>query len=96
MANDSMQQNILIALQGIQTALEKRNNTPLLLFRAPANAEKDNTSFTTQFEINFRTLILISKWYIELERKTQGLDEVVPEYAKAIRKLIKRVDFGRN
>ncbi|KAG9305606.1 hypothetical protein G9A89_001667 [Geosiphon pyriformis] len=33
---------------------------------------------------------------MELERKTQGPGEVVTEYAKAIRKLIKRVDSGRN
>ncbi|KAG9299317.1 hypothetical protein G9A89_013965 [Geosiphon pyriformis] len=31
MAQDPLQQNILIALQGIQTALGQRNNTPLLL-----------------------------------------------------------------
>ncbi|KAG9302430.1 hypothetical protein G9A89_011480 [Geosiphon pyriformis] len=33
---------------------------------------------------------------MELEKKTQGPGEVVIEYAKTIRKLIKRVDFGRN
>ncbi|KAG9292570.1 hypothetical protein G9A89_006941 [Geosiphon pyriformis] len=32
--NDPIQQNILIALQGIQTALRQRNNTSLLLFRS--------------------------------------------------------------
>ncbi|KAG9290364.1 hypothetical protein G9A89_007095 [Geosiphon pyriformis] len=58
MANDSIQQNILIALQGIQTALGQRNNTSLLLFRGPG--------------------------------------EIVMKYAKAIRKLIKRVDFEKN
>ncbi|KAG9296636.1 hypothetical protein G9A89_002907 [Geosiphon pyriformis] len=31
--NDPIQQNILIALQGIQTALGQKNNTPLPLFR---------------------------------------------------------------
>ncbi|KAG9293895.1 hypothetical protein G9A89_019233 [Geosiphon pyriformis] len=36
MANDPMQANILAALQGIQTALGRRNNTPLLLFRGDA------------------------------------------------------------
>ncbi|KAG9288245.1 hypothetical protein G9A89_021276 [Geosiphon pyriformis] len=36
MANNSMQQNILIALQGIQTALGQRNNSLLLLFRSDA------------------------------------------------------------
>ncbi|KAG9299766.1 hypothetical protein G9A89_013126 [Geosiphon pyriformis] len=154
MAQDPLQQNILIALQGIQTALGQRNNTPLLLFRSDAqdpiewldnfekaatanqydneykfqiiggyiqgspatwfsqetnanaqqriikwaltNAGEDNTSFITQFETKFRTPILISKWHMELERRTQDSDEVVTEYAKAIRKLIKWVDSGRN
>ncbi|KAG9284782.1 hypothetical protein G9A89_003705 [Geosiphon pyriformis] len=154
MAQDPLQQNILITLQGIQTALGQRNNTPLLLFRgnaqdpiewlddferaatanqydneykfqivggylqgspatwfsqetnanaqqriirwAPTNAGEDNTSFTIRFETKFRTPILISKWRMELERRTQDLGEVVTEYAKAIRKLIKHVDSGRN
>ncbi|KAG9305983.1 hypothetical protein G9A89_009307 [Geosiphon pyriformis] len=139
MAQDPMQGNILAVLQGIQTALGQRNNTPLLLFRAatvnqydneykfqivsgyfqgspatwflqktnagaqqkivrwiPANIEKNNTSFTTWFENKFRIPILISKWHMELEKRTQGLGEVVTEYAKAIRKLIKHVDSGRN
>ncbi|KAG9290713.1 hypothetical protein G9A89_011676 [Geosiphon pyriformis] len=111
MAQNPLQQNILITLQGIQTVLGRKNNTPLPLFRgssatwflqetnanaqqkiirwALANAGKDNTSFTTQFETKFRTPILILKWCIELERRTQGPGEVVTEYAKAIRKLIK-------
>ncbi|KAG9297408.1 hypothetical protein G9A89_009492 [Geosiphon pyriformis] len=147
MAQKSLQQNILIALQGIQTALEQRNNTPLPLFRGnaqdpiewlddferaatanqyddeykfqivggylqgspatwfsqetdagayqkiirwtPTNAGEENTSFTIWFETKFRTPILISKWCMELEKRTQGLGEVVTEYAKAIRKLIK-------
>ncbi|KAG9305520.1 hypothetical protein G9A89_003583 [Geosiphon pyriformis] len=137
MANDPMQANILAALQGIQTALGQRNNTPIPLFRGdaqdpiewlddferavtanqyddeykfqivggylqgspatwfsqetdtPANVGEINTSFTTRFENKFRTPILISKWHMELERKTQGPGEVVTEYTKAIRKLIK-------
>ncbi|KAG9305049.1 hypothetical protein G9A89_007452 [Geosiphon pyriformis] len=36
MANDPMQANILAALQDIQTALRRRNNTPLPLFRDDA------------------------------------------------------------
>ncbi|KAG9293540.1 hypothetical protein G9A89_005543 [Geosiphon pyriformis] len=43
-----------------------------------------------------RTPILISKWCIELEKRTQGPGKIVTEYAKAIRKLIKCVDSGRN
>ncbi|KAG9288988.1 hypothetical protein G9A89_015537 [Geosiphon pyriformis] len=35
MANDPMQANILAALQGIQTALGRKNNIPLPLFRDP-------------------------------------------------------------
>ncbi|KAG9297201.1 hypothetical protein G9A89_019482 [Geosiphon pyriformis] len=62
----------------------------------PINAREENTSFTTRFEAKFRTPILISKWHMELERRTQGPGEVVTEYAKAIRKLIKYVDSGRN
>ncbi|KAG9304198.1 hypothetical protein G9A89_019760 [Geosiphon pyriformis] len=94
MANDPMQANILAALQGIQTALRQRNNTPIPLFRGspatwflqetdanvqqriirwtPANVGKINISFTTRFENKFKTPILISKWHMELERRTQG------------------------
>ncbi|KAG9307383.1 hypothetical protein G9A89_017212 [Geosiphon pyriformis] len=36
MAQNPLQQNILITLQNIQTALERKNNTPLLLFRSDA------------------------------------------------------------
>ncbi|KAG9301531.1 hypothetical protein G9A89_008383 [Geosiphon pyriformis] len=152
--SNPLQQNILIALQGIQTVLGQRNNTPLPLFRGdaqdpiewlndferattanqynneykfqivggylqdssatwfsqetdtnvhqriirwmPANAGENNTSFTTWFENKFRTPILIFKWCMELERRTQDPGEIVTEYAKAIRKLIKHVDSGRN
>ncbi|KAG9288625.1 hypothetical protein G9A89_006726 [Geosiphon pyriformis] len=48
------------------------------------------------FENKFRTSILISKWHMELERRTQGSGKIVTKYAKAIRKLIKRVDSDRN
>ncbi|KAG9294940.1 hypothetical protein G9A89_017734 [Geosiphon pyriformis] len=61
-----------------------------------ANIRENNTSFTTRFENKFRTPILISKWHMELERRTQNPGEIVTEYAKAIRKLIKCVDSGRN
>ncbi|KAG9296602.1 hypothetical protein G9A89_015194 [Geosiphon pyriformis] len=152
--SNPLQQNILIALQDIQTALGQRNNTPLLLFRGDsqdpiewlddfkkaatanqyddeykfqivggylqgslatwfsqetdanahqriirwmsANARENNTFFTIQFENKFKTPILISKWHMELERRTQDPGEVMTEYVKAIRKLIKRVDSGRN
>ncbi|KAG9293580.1 hypothetical protein G9A89_005583 [Geosiphon pyriformis] len=121
-----MQTNILAALQGIQTALGQKNNTPLPLFKSnaqdpiewlddferattanqyddeykfqitPANIEENITSFTTWFENKFRTPILISKWHIELKKRIQGPSEVVTKYTKAIRKLIKHVDSGRN
>ncbi|KAG9302206.1 hypothetical protein G9A89_020640 [Geosiphon pyriformis] len=52
----------------------------------PANVGEINISFTTQFENKFRIPILISKWRMELKRRTQGPGEVVTEYAKAIRK----------
>ncbi|KAG9303236.1 hypothetical protein G9A89_013562 [Geosiphon pyriformis] len=154
MAQNPMQVNILAVLQGIQTALGRRNNTPLPLFRGdaqdpiewlddferaatanqyddeykfqiiggylqgspvtwfsqetnagaqqrivrwtPANIGENNTFFTIRFENKFRTPILISKWRMELERKTQGPSEIVTKYAKAIRKFIKCVDSGRN
>ncbi|KAG9307519.1 hypothetical protein G9A89_017349, partial [Geosiphon pyriformis] len=124
MAQDPLQQNILIALQGIQTALgaatanqyddeykfqivggylqgsfatwfsqETNASAQQRIVRwAPANIGENNTSFTTQFENKFRTPILISKWCMKLERRTQGSGEIVTEYAKAIRKLIKYVD----
>ncbi|KAG9299999.1 hypothetical protein G9A89_009727 [Geosiphon pyriformis] len=102
-ANNPMQANILAALQGIQTALGQKNNTPLLLFKGSpatwfsqkANAE-ENISFTTCFENKFRTPILIFKWHIELEKRTQGPDKMVTEYVKVIKKLIKKVNFERN
>ncbi|KAG9307082.1 hypothetical protein G9A89_016910 [Geosiphon pyriformis] len=133
--NYPLQQNILIALQGIQTALRQRNNILLLLFRndaqdlikwlddfekaattnqynnkykfqiighylqgspvtwflqetnanaqqkiirwAPANAREDNISFTTWFETKFKTPILISKWHMGLEKRTQGPVKVI-------------------
>ncbi|KAG9288434.1 hypothetical protein G9A89_015640 [Geosiphon pyriformis] len=138
MAQDPIQVNILAALQSIQTALGRRNNISLPLFRAtvnqyddeykfqiiggylqgspvtwfsqetnagaqqkivrwtPANIGENNTSFTTWFENKFRTPILISKWHMKLEKRTQGSGKVVTKYAKAIRKLIKCVDSGRN
>ncbi|KAG9291828.1 hypothetical protein G9A89_012113 [Geosiphon pyriformis] len=91
-ANDPMQVNILAALQDIQTALGKKNNIPLPLFRGfpttwflqktdanahqriirwtPANAGENNIFFTIWFENKFKTPILISKWHIELEKRT--------------------------
>ncbi|KAG9293566.1 hypothetical protein G9A89_005569 [Geosiphon pyriformis] len=50
------------------------------------NIGKENTSFTTQFKTKFRTSILISKWHMELKRRTQSSSEV----------LIKQIDPGRN
>ncbi|KAG9306121.1 hypothetical protein G9A89_016025 [Geosiphon pyriformis] len=47
MAQDPLQQNILIALQGIQTALGRRNNTPLPLFRGDA---QDTIEWLDDFE----------------------------------------------
>ncbi|KAG9286052.1 hypothetical protein G9A89_022729 [Geosiphon pyriformis] len=131
MAQDSLQQNILIALQGIQTALEDDVQDPIewlddfkraatanqyddeykfqifsqetnagaqqrIVRWIPANIGENNTSFTIQFENKFRTPILIFKWHMELERRTQSPGEIVTEYAKAIRKLIKRIDSSRN
>ncbi|KAG9298582.1 hypothetical protein G9A89_002529 [Geosiphon pyriformis] len=103
--NNPIQANILATLQDIQTALGQRNNASLPLFRSfpatwfsqktdagayqriirwtPTNAKEKNIFFTIWFENKFRTPILISKYS----------GEVVTEYAKAIRKLIK-TDFS--
>ncbi|KAG9292575.1 hypothetical protein G9A89_006946 [Geosiphon pyriformis] len=87
-------------LQGFSATwfLQKTNdNAQQRIIRwTPANAGEDNTSFTTQFETKFRTPILISKWRMELEKKTQGPGKIVTEYAKVIKKLIKHIDSGRN
>ncbi|KAG9302210.1 hypothetical protein G9A89_020644 [Geosiphon pyriformis] len=45
----------------------------------PANAGENNISFTTWFENKFRTPILISKWHMELERRTQGPEDPLVE-----------------
>ncbi|KAG9293771.1 hypothetical protein G9A89_019108 [Geosiphon pyriformis] len=62
----------------------------------PANIKENNTSFTIWFENKFRTPILISKWCMKLERRTQDPGKIVTKYAKAIKKLIKHIDSGRN
>ncbi|KAG9287211.1 hypothetical protein G9A89_008841 [Geosiphon pyriformis] len=105
MAQNPLQQNILITFQGIQTALGQKNNTLLPLFKgdaqdpiewlndfekaATANQYDNEYKFQiiggylqnslatwfsqeTNFEIKFRTSILISKWHMELEKRTQG------------------------
>ncbi|KAG9297153.1 hypothetical protein G9A89_019434 [Geosiphon pyriformis] len=79
-----------------RAAIANANAQHQIIRWTPTNAGKENTSFTTQFKTKFRTPILISKWHMELERRTQGPREVVTKYAKAIRKLIKCVDFKRN
>ncbi|KAG9287497.1 hypothetical protein G9A89_023869 [Geosiphon pyriformis] len=117
-----MQVNILAALQGIQTALGQRNNTPLPLFRGDAqdpiewldNFERAVTA--NQYDDEYKFQIIggypqgfPATWFLqetnagvqqrihmELEKKTQGSGEIVTKYAKAIRKLIKCVDSGRN
>ncbi|KAG9303764.1 hypothetical protein G9A89_018661 [Geosiphon pyriformis] len=62
----------------------------------PTNTGEKNTSFTIQFKTKFRIPILIFKWCMKLERRTQGSGKVVTEYAKVIRKLIKHIDSGKN
>ncbi|KAG9290682.1 hypothetical protein G9A89_011645 [Geosiphon pyriformis] len=77
MAQDPLQQNIWIALQGSSAtwfSQETNANAQQRIIRwALANAGEDNTSFTTQFKT--RTPILISKWHMKLERRTQGPEE---------------------
>ncbi|KAG9296839.1 hypothetical protein G9A89_006058 [Geosiphon pyriformis] len=60
----------------------------------PANVREISTSFTTRFENKFRIPILISKWRMELEKRTQDSSEVVTEYAKAIRKLRTNLSYA--
>ncbi|KAG9297187.1 hypothetical protein G9A89_019468 [Geosiphon pyriformis] len=132
MAQDPLQQNILIALQGIQTALGQRNNTLLPLFRsnthnpiewlddferaATANQYNDKykfqivggylqgfpaTWFSQETDANVHQRII--KWMPTNvgENNTSFTtwfenNEIVTEYAKAIRKLIKCVDSEKN
>ncbi|KAG9304106.1 hypothetical protein G9A89_006016 [Geosiphon pyriformis] len=89
MANDPMQANILAALQGIQTALEQKNNTSLPLFRS-------NTQDPIEWLDDFETATTANQYnngykFQIIERRIQDPREVVTEYAKAIRKLIKCV-----
>ncbi|KAG9306527.1 hypothetical protein G9A89_004724 [Geosiphon pyriformis] len=97
MANNPLQQNILIALQGIQTALRRRNNTSLSLFRDNAQdlikySHKKPMPMLSKESLNRHWQML--KKIISL--LLPGSDEVVTEYAKAIRKLIKQVDSEKN
>ncbi|KAG9298694.1 hypothetical protein G9A89_012762 [Geosiphon pyriformis] len=115
MAQDPVQANILAALQGIQTALGQKNNTPLPLFRGnaqdPIEWLDDFKRATTanQYDNEYKFQIVggylqdsSAIWFLqetnhmELEKKIQGPGEIVTEYAKAIRKLIKCVDSGKN
>ncbi|KAG9290984.1 hypothetical protein G9A89_004287 [Geosiphon pyriformis] len=114
MAQNSLQQNILITFQAATAnqydneykfqivggylqgssatwfSQETNVNTQQRIIRwTSANAGENNTSFTTWFKMKFRTPILILKWHMELERRTQSPGEVVTKYAKAIKKLIK-------
>ncbi|KAG9305933.1 hypothetical protein G9A89_016586 [Geosiphon pyriformis] len=62
MANNPMQTNILAALQGIQTVLGRRNNTPLLLFRNNAQDLKELSQPTSMIKnTSFKSLVAISK-----------------------------------
>ncbi|KAG9301626.1 hypothetical protein G9A89_016696 [Geosiphon pyriformis] len=94
MANDFIQQNILITLQDIQTALGRRNNTPLPLFKGnvqdPIKWLDDFERVTTanQYDNEYKFQII--------ERRIQNPGKVVTKYAKAIKKLIKKVNSERN
>ncbi|KAG9286534.1 hypothetical protein G9A89_014700 [Geosiphon pyriformis] len=89
MANDPMQANILAALQGIQTALERKNNTLLPLFRGNA---QDPIEWLDDFE----RAATANQYDEEYKFQIVGPGEVVTEYAKAIKKLIKHVNSGKN
>ncbi|KAG9306159.1 hypothetical protein G9A89_016063 [Geosiphon pyriformis] len=89
MANDLIQANILAALQGIQTALRRRNNTPLPLFR-------DNAQDPIKWLDDFEKAATANQFDEEYKFQIVGPGEIVTEYAKAIRKLIKHVDSEKN
>ncbi|KAG9304251.1 hypothetical protein G9A89_019813 [Geosiphon pyriformis] len=126
MTNNPMQANILVALQGIQTALQRKNNTPLPLFRGNAQdpiewlddfkrafqivggylQDSSATWFLQETDANAQHQIIRwtptntgeknTSFIIQFETKIQDSGEVVTEYAKAIRKLIKHVNSERN
>ncbi|KAG9298168.1 hypothetical protein G9A89_005436 [Geosiphon pyriformis] len=103
MAQNPLQQNILIAFQEVMPKIQ--SNDWMILRELP---QQTNIIMNTSFKslvATFKALlllgsykkpILISNWHMELERRTQGPGEVVTKYAKAIKKLIKWVDSRRN
>ncbi|KAG9299291.1 hypothetical protein G9A89_013939 [Geosiphon pyriformis] len=94
MAQNPLQQNILIAFQDIQTALGRKNNTSLPLFRGDA---QDPIEWLDDFERAATANQYNNEYKFQIvEKKTQGPSKVVTKYAKAIRKLIKQVDSERN
>ncbi|KAG9284488.1 hypothetical protein G9A89_014092 [Geosiphon pyriformis] len=105
-ANNPIQANILAALQDIQTALGKKT-IPHYHYSKTIHKIQLNSWMTLKevlqpinmiINTSSKLLVAISKTLLllELEKRTQGFSEVVTKYAKAIRKLIKRVDSGKN
>ncbi|KAG9301622.1 hypothetical protein G9A89_016692 [Geosiphon pyriformis] len=68
MAQDSLQQNILITLQDIQIALGRRNNTPLPLFR-----KQKIHSFTK----GLRTDFLYALWFLLALKNNPTIDMAI-------------------
>ncbi|KAG9301389.1 hypothetical protein G9A89_018061 [Geosiphon pyriformis] len=118
MANDFIQVNILATLQDIQTALERKNNISLPLFKGNVQDlikwldDFERTATANQYDNKYKFQIVggylqnfpaiwfsqetDANWHIELEKRTQGSRKIITKYAKAIRKLIKQVDLGKN
>lgn len=56
----------------------------------------NNNSFETRFLNQYRTQARVIQWRQELEKRKQLPGETVDNYAKDIKKLIKRIDAGNN
>ncbi|KAG9304236.1 hypothetical protein G9A89_019798 [Geosiphon pyriformis] len=76
MTQNPLQQNILIALQDIQTVLEQKNNTPLPLFRK----EQKIHSFTK----GLRTDLLYALWPLLALKDNPTIDMAI-ELAQRIK-----------
>ena len=58
---------------------------------SPANAQQNDTSFTTRFIEQYRTPILVGKWRRELQFCRQNAGESIDDYAKRIYQLFKQI-----
>ncbi|KAG9289410.1 hypothetical protein G9A89_007971 [Geosiphon pyriformis] len=99
-AQDPLQQNILIALQSIQTALGGDVQNPIKWLDDFERAATAN-QYDNKYKFQIKPIPMLIKKSLDghwqMLEKTIFLSlSVVTEYAKAIKKLIKHVDSGRN